>query len=100
MKITEAKLQFLVAIEMTKTQIRQREQTYPVFGLADLELVQVLNQTNPKHTRAIARLVPHRKPVLLRQYQTKSNFFEDIENLTALRYKVPPSGLIFVPLKS
>lgn len=87
MKITEAKLQFLVslpsqyfppskiiqvAIEMAKTQIRQREQQYSVFALADLELRQELNQTNPTHTRAVARLVSHQKLVLLRRYQEKS----------------------------
>jgi hypothetical protein len=86
-KITEAKVQFLVslpppllprsksvqvAMEMAKSQTLQREQEYPVFTLADLELRQTLNQTNPKHTRAIARLVPHQKLVILRRYHTKS----------------------------
>ncbi|KAJ7847120.1 hypothetical protein B0H14DRAFT_2583764 [Mycena olivaceomarginata] len=86
-KITEAKLQFLVslrprllprsksvqvAMEMEKSQTLQREQKYPVFTLVDLELRQTLNQTNPKHTKAVARLVPHQKLVVLRQYHMKS----------------------------
>lgn len=124
-KITEAKLQFLVSLpprllprsksiqvatEMAKSQTLQREQKYPVFSLADLELQQMLNSTNRKHTRAVARLVPHRKRVLVRQYQTKSvshkqqcwlfehslqgqDFVQDIEALMRLRYEVPSTRL-------
>ncbi|KAJ7714001.1 hypothetical protein B0H16DRAFT_1619666 [Mycena metata] len=52
-KIIEAKLHFLVAMELSKSQTLQREQKYPVFTLADLELQQMLNETNPKHTRVV-----------------------------------------------
>ncbi|KAJ7501572.1 hypothetical protein B0H11DRAFT_1992249 [Mycena galericulata] len=86
MKITEAKLQFIVAMEMAKVQTLQQEQKYPVFTLADLELKQTLNQTNPRYTRAFARLVPHQKLVILRTYHTKSNFNQDIESLMSLRH--------------
>ncbi|KAJ7922191.1 hypothetical protein B0H13DRAFT_2267595 [Mycena leptocephala] len=99
-KITEAKVQFLVAMEMAKFQILQREQEYPVFTLADLELRQTLNQTNPKHTRAIARLVPHQKLVILQRYHTKSNFDQDIESLMSLRHPNLPflgASSLFAP---
>ncbi|KAJ7017009.1 hypothetical protein C8F04DRAFT_1201174 [Mycena alexandri] len=59
-------------MEISKSQTLQREQKYPVFTLADLELSRTLNPTNPKHTRVIARLVPHQKLVMLRQYHSKS----------------------------
>ncbi|KAJ7470147.1 hypothetical protein B0H11DRAFT_2283416 [Mycena galericulata] len=86
MKIGEAKLQFLVTMDLAKAQIQQREQQYPVFTLADLELQQMLNPTNPNITRAIARLVPYQKRVIVRRYEGKSAFFEDIERLTPLRH--------------
>ncbi|KAJ7720519.1 hypothetical protein B0H16DRAFT_383950 [Mycena metata] len=84
-KISEAKLQFLVAMEISKSRTLQREQIYPVFTLADLELRQTLNQANPKHTSAVARLVPHQKLVMLRQYHSKSTFDQDIESLMNTR---------------
>ncbi|KAJ7441012.1 hypothetical protein B0H11DRAFT_2096812 [Mycena galericulata] len=115
MKITEAKLQFIVslppqllphsqsvqvAMEMAKVQTLQREQKYPVFTLADLEIKQTLNQTNPRYTRAFARLVPHQKLVILRTYHTKSNFNQDIESLMSLRHPNLPflgASSLFAP---
>ncbi|KAJ7111024.1 hypothetical protein C8R44DRAFT_799830 [Mycena epipterygia] len=86
MKIAEAKLQFLVTMDLAKTQTQQREQQYPVFTLADLELQQMLNPTTPNITRAIARLVPYQKRVIMRRYENKSDFFEDIKRLKSLRH--------------
>ncbi|KAJ7767891.1 hypothetical protein DFH07DRAFT_1009276 [Mycena maculata] len=71
MKIGEAKLQFLVTMQLAKAQIQQREQ-YRVLRLADLDFQQVLNPTDPNHTRAVATLAPHQKRVLVRRYKTKS----------------------------
>ncbi|KAJ6612912.1 hypothetical protein B0H10DRAFT_1951923 [Mycena sp. CBHHK59/15] len=87
MKIAEAKLQFLVTMDLAKAQTQQREQQYPMFTLADLELQQMLNPTTPNFTRAIARLVPYQKRVIMRRYENKSDFFEDLGRLTPLRYE-------------
>ncbi|KAJ7441343.1 hypothetical protein B0H11DRAFT_2332045 [Mycena galericulata] len=77
-------------MEMAKVQTLKWEQQYPVFTLADLELQQVLNPMGLGHSRAVARLVPYQKRVLVRRYNntTTSNFQADIERLTPLRYDV------------
>ncbi|KAJ7434111.1 hypothetical protein B0H11DRAFT_2373767 [Mycena galericulata] len=75
-------------MEMAKVQTLKWEQQYPVFTLADLELQQVLNPMGLGHSRAVARLVPYQKRVLVRRYNntTTSNFQADIERLTPLRH--------------
>ncbi|KAJ7049846.1 hypothetical protein C8F01DRAFT_1264730 [Mycena amicta] len=86
MKIGEAKLQFLISVEMAKVQTLKREQQYPVFKLADLELQQVLNPMHSGHSRVVARLVPYQKRVMVRRYATTLNFLPDIEHLIPLRH--------------
>ncbi|KAJ7055853.1 hypothetical protein C8F01DRAFT_447570 [Mycena amicta] len=102
MTITEARVQFLVAIETAKYRILQREQGYPVFTWANLELGLTLNETNPMYTRVIAQLVPHQKAVILRRYHKEyaQNFDQDIESLMSLRHPNLPflgASSLFAP---
>ncbi|KAJ6536982.1 hypothetical protein B0H19DRAFT_380306 [Mycena capillaripes] len=85
-RINEAKLEFLVTIQMAKDRTRQREHQYPMFQQADLDVEQMWNSTSRSYTRAIARLVPRGKEVVVRQYNNKSSFIQDIENLIPLRH--------------
>ncbi|KAF8181880.1 hypothetical protein K438DRAFT_1975827 [Mycena galopus ATCC 62051] len=85
-KITAAQLQFLVTMELAKTQTRQREEQYPVFKLADVDPEQMLNPTSSGHTREIARLRVDQKRVLVRRYMNVSKFFEEMDRLTPLSH--------------
>ncbi|KAJ6479949.1 hypothetical protein C8R47DRAFT_1285280 [Mycena vitilis] len=85
-KIMDAKVQFLLLAELAKSDARQREQ-YPVFVEADLDLLEVLSPANKAvYTREIARLVPHRKEVVVRRYRNRKRFLEDIEHLSRFRH--------------
>ncbi|KAJ7684190.1 hypothetical protein DFH06DRAFT_1431 [Mycena polygramma] len=84
-KIMDAKVQFLLLAELAKSDALQRER-YPVFAEADLDLLEVLSPTSTVYTKEIARLVPHRKEVVVRRYRNKLRFLEDIEHLSRFRH--------------
>ncbi|KAJ6533729.1 hypothetical protein B0H19DRAFT_445673 [Mycena capillaripes] len=83
-KVLAAKVDFLFAVQLAQTKIRQLEQ-YPVFTKADLEPQEVLNPTKNCDTREIASL-HHQKPVIVLRYKTKPNFLEDLNRLKQLEH--------------